>query len=264
MVNIVISGFRGRMGNSLFKLAQKMDDVRIVGAVVRPNHPEIGTEVCDSVVLQGNVSPLLNEDTVLIEFSTPLATIQHLEQAVKANAKMVIGTTGLTDEQEDYVKSSSKIIPILESHNFGIGMNTFWELIRTATKILGNSYDVEIIEFHGGKKPDVPSGTGLIIGKIIAEAKGVEFDDVVRYGRDYTKTNVRRENEICFHSLRAGSFRSDHTVIFAGNGERLEFTHREESPDIISHGALLGAKFLNTRKPGYYSMTDVLDFLQQK
>ncbi len=263
MVNIVISGFRGRMGSNIFLMTQNFNDIRVVGAVERSNHTDIGLKVCDGVVLQDDAGSLLNEDTVLIEFSTPQTTVMHLEQALKTNAKMVIGTTGLNDEQMNYVMSSSKVIPILHSHNYGIGMNAFWEIIQMATKILGSDYQVEIVEFHGGNKPDVPSGTGLTIGKIIAEAKGDNFENIVRFGRDRTKTNVRNDNEICYHSLRAGSYRSDHTVIFAGDGERLEFTHREESPTIIARGVIWGAKFLTNCKPGYYGMSDVLKFIQQ-
>lgn len=263
MVNIVISGFKGRMGSSIFHMAQNINDIRVVGAVERSDHANIGQEVCDGVVLQDDVGSLLNEDTVLIEFSNPQTTVKHLKQALKANAKMLVGTTGLNEVQVDFVRSSSEVIPILQSHNYGIGMNAFWEILRTATKILGSDYQVEIIEFHGGNKPDVPSGTGLTIGKIIAEARDDNFENVVRFGRDSVRTNVRKDNEICFHSLRAGSYRSDHTVIFAGDDERLEFTHREESPMIIARGAIFGAKFLTTCKPGYYGMSDVLTFIQQ-
>ncbi|HHX22398.1 MAG TPA: 4-hydroxy-tetrahydrodipicolinate reductase [Thermoanaerobacterales bacterium] len=263
MTNIVISGFKGRMGQSIFKMAQKFDDIKVVGAVEREDHPEIGSEVYKGLTLQDDVAPLLNENTVLIEFSNPAATVKHVEEAMKAKAKVIIGTTGLTSEQEDSIKKASEVIPILESHNYGLGMNTFWEILRNATKALGNDYEVEIVEYHGGDKPDVPSGTGLIIGNIIAEAKGVKFEDVVRYGRDITKTNVRKENEICYHSVRGGSYRADYTIVFLGDGERLEFTLREESVDIIARGAVLSAKFMETCKPGYYEMSDVLEFLRQ-
>lgn len=258
MVDIVIAGFAGRMGKSIFQMANLCDDVRVVGAVVREIPSEMGLPIKEMIRLSDDVNGLLNTDTVLVDFTNPNATIKHLEEAIKSEAKMLIGTTGFTDEQEDFIKRSSDRIAILESHNYGIGMNAFYEILRVATKLLKHDYEVEIMEFHAANKPDVPSGTGLTIGRIIAESMGDDFSNVVRFGRGQTKENMRSKNEICFHSLRAGSSRSEHTVIFAGNGECLKFTHTEESPSIISRGVILGAKFLANKQRGLYSMADVI------
>ena len=263
MVDIVISGFAGRMGKSIFQMAKLCEDVRVVGAVERENCPEIGLPINEMIRLSSDVNGLLNSDTVLVDFTNPNATINHLEEAIKYKAKMLIGTTGFTDEQEEFIKKASDRIAILESHNYGIGMNVFWEILRVVTKLLKHDYEVEIMEFHAANKPDVPSGTGLTIGRIIAESMGEEFSNVVRFGRGQTKENTRPKNEICFHSLRAGSYRSEHTVIFAGNGEYLKFTHAEESPSIISRGVILGAKFLANKQKGLYSMADVIRDTEQ-
>ena len=263
MVDIVIAGYAGRMGKSIYQMANFDDDVRLVGAVERENHPDLGSPVDEILRLSDDVSGLLNTNTVLIDFTNPSATMQHLKEAIKANAKMLIGTTGFTVEQEDIIKKSSDRIAILESHNYGIGMNAFWEILRVAAKLLSHDYQVEIMEFHAANKPDVPSGTGMTIGKIIAEAMDDDLNTVVRFGREQTKENVRPKNEICFHSLRAGSYRSEHTVIFAGNGEYLKFTHTEESPSIISRGVILGAKFLANKQKGLYSMADVIRDTEQ-
>lgn len=258
MVEIVIAGYAGRMGKSIYQMASIDNEIRIVGAVERENHPEVGSHVDEKIRLSDEIKGLLNANTVLIDFTNPGSTMKHLEEATKCNTKMLIGTTGFTVEQEDIIKKSSDRIAILESHNYGIGMNAFWEIIRVATELLRHDYQVEIVEFHAASKPDVPSGTGMTIGKIIAEVMGENSTTVINFGREQTKDNVRPKNDICFHSLRAGSYRSEHKVIFAGDGEYLEFTHKEESPSIITRGVLLGAKFLANKKPGLYSMADVL------
>jgi len=217
---------------------------------------------CGWDIVQDALVPSTAGDEILIEFSTPQATMEHLEIAVASGLPVLIGTTGLSAAQTSLIKQAAERIPVLVSHNYGIGMNAFWEILKVATRYLGHDYDIEVIEFHANNKPDVPSGTGGTIARIIAEERGDALEDVIRYGRDKTTANKRKPKEIGMHSLRAGSYRSDHTVIFAGNGERLEFTHREEDSSIIARGVLWGLRFLNGRAPGLYSMGDVLNYMQ--
>lgn len=260
MINIIISGVCGRMGQKIAAAARSDADISIAGVLERHGHPHIGEELFPGITIQKDVMNLSWKEATLIEFSTPTSTIDHVRVAVKNTIPVVIGTTGFTEDQELLIFQASQHIPILKSHNFGIGMNAFWEIIRIATKLLKNDHDIEIIEFHGADKPDVPSGTGMTIANIIAKECGSSIDDVIRYGRTRTNVSTRNRHEICMHSLRAGGYRSDHTVIYAGQGERLEFTHREENTSIIAQGVLLGIRFLRDKPPGLYGMRDVMGF----
>lgn len=259
----IISGACGRMGMKIIAAAAQTDDIRIVGAIGRSGSACIGRELSNGIIVQDVLVPSATGHEILVEFSTPQATMEHLKLAVASRIPVLIGTTGLTTAQNLLIKQAAERIPVLISHNYGIGMNAFWEILKVATRYLGHDYDIEVIEFHSSDKPDVPSGTGGTIARIIAEERGDTLEDVIRYGRDKNTTNIRKPKEIGMHSLRAGSYRSDHTVIFAGNGERLEFTHREEDSSIIARGVLWGVRFLNGRAPGFYSMGDVLKYMQQ-
>lgn len=258
----ILSGACGRMGTKILAAAAQTDDIRIAGAIGRSGSECIGKELAGGIVVQDTLVPGIAGDEILIEFSTPQATMEHLKVAVASNIPILIGTTGLSSAQDTLIRQAAQNIPVLVSHNYGIGMNAFWEILKVATRYLGHDYDIEVIEFHANNKPDVPSGTGGTIARIIAEERGDALEDVIRYGRDKTTANSRKPKEIGMHSLRAGSYRSDHTVIFAGNGERLEFTHREEDSSIIARGVLWGLRFLHGRAPGLYSMGDVLKYMQ--
>lgn len=261
MIRIIISGACGRMGKRIASVAESHDDLEIVGALERQRHPLIGKELSKGIKLEQDLNEVMRDDVTLIDFSTPDSTIEHIKIAVENRIPVVVGTTGFREDQEVFISQAAQQIPILKSHNYGIGMNAFYEIIRIATKFLMTDFEVEIIEFHGADKPDVPSGTGMTIAHIIAEEYGKNFDDIIRFGRQKASDSKRRNQEICMHSLRAGSYRSDHSVIFAGNGERLEFTHREEDTNIIAIGVIQGIRFLQGKSPGLYGMRDVMGFV---
>lgn len=260
MIDIILSGARGRIGTKILEELSQNTDIRLAGALGNPAHVAIGDTIVPEIALQGELEAEGAESAILIEFSTPRAVMDHLSVAENSGMPLLVGTTGFTLDQEDRIKQAAARIPILISHNYGIGMNAFWEIMRVATGYLGEDYDVEVVEFHAGSKPDVPSGTGNTIASIIARERGDNPEEVIRYGREKENTFQRRPHEIGVHSLRGGSYRSDHTVIFAGNGERLEFTHREEDSSIIARGVLWGVRFLATKVAGLYNMGDVLDF----
>jgi 4-hydroxy-tetrahydrodipicolinate reductase len=264
MISIVVSGVCGRMGQKIVAGVGATDDLRIRGAVEASGHPMVGKELQTGIVVSSELSSCLESSDVLVEFSAPAATVMHLETARAMKAPVLIGTTGLTEQQDELIRGASAEIPILKSHNYGVGMNVFWEIVRQATRYLGEDYDIEIVEFHGRAKPDVPSGTGSTIARIIAAERGQELRDVACYGREKSTTNKRKDHEIGIHSLRAGSYRSDHTVIFAGDGERLEFVHREEDLKIIVRGVLWGVRFLREQRAGLYGMDGVLEYMQKQ
>lgn len=262
MIDIIVSGAMGRMGTKILTEALLHEDIHIVGVLGNPQNPAIGKEIQPGLVLQSNLANISSDNAILVDFSTPAATVDHIVHAKRVGMPVVVGTTGFSEQEEASIADATKTIPILESHNYGIGMNAFWEILKVATQYLGKDFDIEIIEFHGASKPDVPSGTGNTIASIIAREQGDIPEDVIQYGREKNRSNTRKYHEIGIHSLRGGSYRSDHTVIFAGNGERLEFTHREEDSSIIARGVMWASRFLQGKSPGVYHMADVLDFMR--
>ena len=263
MIKCIVSGAKGRMGVKIISEILKQDDIEVVGALCRPGDSAVGTRNTHGVPFADSLSELETDRAILVEFSTPQAAIAHLEQALCIGMPVVIGTTGFTEEQEKFILEASQRIPIIESHNYGIGMNAFWEILKVAVGYLGDDYDIEVVEFHSAEKPDVPSGTGKTIVQLLADARADDFDNVVRYGREQDRKFHRKRHEIGIHSLRAGSYRSDHTVIFAGNGERLEFTHREEDQAIIARGVMWAMRYLEGRDAALYGMQDVLGFMRK-
>ena len=262
MINVIVSGALGRMGGRIIPQILKSPDLQLTGAIERVGHDHIGQSVAERFVLESDISGLLSGCVVLVEFTTPDATMAHLEQARREGVAVLIGTTGFTEIQEEMLKEASKDIAIIATHNYGFGMNVFWKIVRLLAEYLGDDYDVDLVEHHGRDKPDVPSGTGHTIAEIIAEAKGRVPTDVITYGGTKTAAFTRRSDEIAVHSLRGGAYKSDHAVIFSGDGEILELRHREEDLRIIVRGVMLGIRFLHGRQPGRYKMSDVLEFVR--
>lgn len=220
MIKLAISGYKGRMGSRLLELASKDKDFEVVARIEKGDDTE----------------PLKNAD-VLIEFTTPEATMSHLIQAVKYKKSVVIGTTGLTPEQIENIKEASRHIPILFSPNMSIGINLLFRFIGDIAKGLGKDYDIELIEAHHKTKVDAPSGTAKRFIKELCDATG---------------------KQIPAHSLRLGDIIGEHIIIFAGNSERIEITHKAHSRDVFALGALRGAKWLAKKPQGLYDMQDVL------
>ena len=190
---------------------------------------------------------------MLIDFTRPDGTLEHLRHA-KA---MVIGTTGFSPAQKKTIEEAAKRMPIAMAANFAVGVNAAYKLAETAARILGDGYDVEIIEAHHRHKVDAPSGTALRLGEVVAKALNRKLSEVARHGRS-GETGERPEKQIGFHAIRGGDIVGEHTVIFAGQGERLEVTVRSQSRMTYAAGALRAARFLQNRAPGLYDMADVL------
>jgi 4-hydroxy-tetrahydrodipicolinate reductase len=245
MVKIVISGICGKMGKSIAVLAGNDKEFEIIGALEVEGSPCIGKYIGETIGV-GNVNKKVVsgldkiEDgfDALIEFTSPKATLVHLETAIQKRVGMVIGTTGFSAGEINSIKEASEKIPIVFSPNMSVGVNVLFKISSELAKLLGSDYEIEIVEAHHNQKKDAPSGTAKKLGEVIMQA-------------------TKKMPPI--HSIRAGDIVGDHTIVFAGRSERIELTHRAHSRDTFSKGALLAAKFLIGKKSGLYDMNDVIN-----
>jgi 4-hydroxy-tetrahydrodipicolinate reductase len=250
-VKIAIAGAGGRMGRALIDAVLADGELTLAAALDMPKSPVLGTSV-GTVKVTADLAAIAAAD-VLLDFTRPEGTLAHLKHA----RAMVLGTTGFTEEDRDRITEAARRLPIVMAANFAVGVNATYKLAETAARILGDAYDVEIVEAHHRHKVDAPSGTALELGRIVAKALGRDFGKSASYGRK-GDIGERKPKEIGFHSIRGGDIVGEHTVIFAGAGERVEVTVRSQSRTTYAHGALRAAKWLKGRAPGLYGMTDVL------
>lgn len=243
-MNIVIYGTTGKMGASILNLARKDDGFKVVAALER------------GAYLPEDLDAFLMKTDAVIDFTNPESTLANLEYAKKCKVAVVIGTTGFSEEQSKKIETVSKIIPIVLSPNMSRGVNILFKLVREAAEKMSD-YDMEILELHHSKKKDSPSGTAAKLAEIIASSKNKDINEVVAYGRHDANT-LREKDEVGMFSIRAGDIVGEHTVYFAGQGERVELTHRASSRDTFASGALKAAKWVLNQKPGLYDMFDVL------
>jgi 4-hydroxy-tetrahydrodipicolinate reductase len=250
-VKVAIAGAGGRMGRALIEAVLADRELSLAAAFDVAGSPAIGQRVGNSQIVSDPRAAA--QADVLIDFTRPEGTLAHLAHA-KA---MVIGTTGFSKEETSRIADAGKRIPIVMAANFAVGVNAAYKLAEAAARILGEGYDVEIIEAHHRHKVDAPSGTALKLGEVIARAQGRELGKSSVFGRQ-GDTGERPARQIGFHSVRGGDIVGEHTVVFAGLGERLELTVRSQSRMTYATGALRAAKFLKNRAPGLYDMSDVL------
>ncbi len=252
-IKLVVCGAAGRMGTSIIRLAKNDNAFAITGAVEFSTHPDLGR---GDPKLTSDFSGALSNCDVAIDFTSPEATMEHLAVAVKANKAIVIGATGLSDEQKAQIVVAGKTIPVVFAPNFSRGINLLLNVVGTVAKAL-DGYDIEIMEMHHNKKKDAPSGTAAKLAEVIARARGKDMKDVGVYGRE-GQCGARTKDEIGVMALRGGDVFGDHTVYYCGPGERIEITHRADSRDTFAAGSLTAAKWLADKKPGLYDMQDVL------
>jgi 4-hydroxy-tetrahydrodipicolinate reductase len=250
-VKIAIAGAGGRMGRTLIDAVLADSELSLVAALDVPKSPALGT-AAGPVKITSDTQAIAQAD-VLLDFTRPEGTLSLLKHA-KA---MVIGTTGFTEEDKDRLAEAAKRIPIVLAANFAVGVNTVYKLAENAARILGDNYDVEIIEAHHRHKVDAPSGTALELGRIVARALGRDLQKSAVFGRK-GDLGERKPKEIGFHAIRGGDIVGEHTVIFAGAGERVEVTVRSQSRATYANGALRAAKWLSGKPPALYEMADVL------
>ena len=250
-MRLAIAGAGGRMGRALAEAALADPEVSLAALLEVPGSPALGTQV-GGVRVQSDLRAVAAAD-VLIDFTRPEGTLEHLKHA----RAMVIGTTGFSASQKESLASAGQRIPIVMAANFAIGVNAVYRLAETAARILGDDYDVEIVEAHHRHKVDAPSGTALKLGGVLSRTLNRSLADVARHGRQ-GDTGERPRREIGFHAIRGGDIVGEHTVIFAGAGERVEITVRSQSRATYASGALRAAKWLAGRRAGFYGMEDVL------
>ncbi len=250
-MKIAIAGAGGRMGRTLVEAVLADPELQLAAALDAAGSPALGQPAAG---LQITADPrVLAGADVVIDFTRPEATLAHLAHA----RAMVIGTTGFSPAQKDAILQRARALPIVMAANFAVGVNALYKLAATAAAILGEGYDVEIIEAHHRHKVDAPSGTALKLGEVVAKALNRKLSDVAQHGRA-GDTGERPPAQIGFHAVRGGDIVGEHTVLFAGAGERVEVTVRSQSRMTYALGALRAAKFLRGRGPGLYDMTDVL------
>jgi len=250
-VKVAIAGAGGRMGRSLIEAVLADPGLTLAAAFDVPGSAAVGQQV-GSIRIGAEPKAAALAD-VLIDFTRPEGTLAHLAHATA----MVIGTTGFSESQRKLVEEAARRLPIVMAANFAVGVNAAYKLAETAAGILGEHYDVEIIEAHHRHKVDAPSGTALKLGEVVAKALKRKLSGVARHGRQ-GQTGERPEKEIGFHAIRGGDIVGEHTVLFAGSGERVEITVRSQSRLTYAAGALRAARFLQGRHAGLYDMADVL------
>ncbi len=265
MIKIAIAGAAGRMGRTLTEaVAQHHQQMVVSAATVLEDDPALGVDVATligatpcGIVTVPSLSETLGNFDILIDFTAPEATIGHLAYCRENSKAMVIGTTGFNQQQQSEIESISREIPIVFAPNMSIGVNLCFKLLQAAATVLGDDVDIEIIEAHHRFKKDSPSGTALKMGEVIAEALDRDLKEVAVYGRERLGEERDRKT-IGFATIRAGDIVGDHTVVFAGMGERLEITHRASSRMTFASGAVRAAEWLENKPAGLYNMDDVL------
>jgi 4-hydroxy-tetrahydrodipicolinate reductase len=254
MINLIICGAAGRMGQAVCEAARDSKDFAIAAAVEGRGHPLLGKQLCEKTpAVVDDLLLVLQSGDVIIDFSTPEATAANAAKASVMKKPMVIGTTGLDQKHRDMFSEMAKDIPMVVSSNMSIGVNLLYKLAYAAAKKLPKTFDADISETHHRNKKDAPSGTAVRILEEVQRARGGK-PVYLRQDSD----QARGDDEIGMVSLRSGDIVGEHSVIFAGPGERLELIHRAHSRRVFAEGALLAAKFAVKAKPGLYDMQDVL------
>ncbi|MCI0653140.1 MAG: 4-hydroxy-tetrahydrodipicolinate reductase [Methylococcaceae bacterium] len=264
MTRIAIVGAAGRMGHCLIRACRETEGFRLSAAVEHPDSASIGQDAGAQaglapigVPVTSDVSAVLDDFDVLIDFSRPEPAIRHLEICRRAGKRSVIGTTGFSPEQRVQIKSASESIAIVLAPNMSVGVNLSLKLLQVAAKVMGSYTDIEVIEAHHRHKVDAPSGTALRMGEVIAEALGRDLNECAIYGRE-GHTGERQRKTIGFSTIRAGDIVGEHTVLFADEGERVEISHKASSRMTFANGAMRAAAWIVGRASGLYDMQDVL------
>ena len=265
MIKAIVVGACGRMGRLLVNGIAQDDDMELVGAVEAPGVPYIGKDAGEiagagalGVKIFDNLSEVIEKGDVAINFSAPKeAALAHLRTAVENEKPMVVGTTGFTPEEVGTIRELTSRIPCVMAPNMSVGINVLLKLVRDAASVLGDDYDVEIIETHHHFKKDAPSGTANRIAQVIAEALDRNLKEVGIYGREGI-VGERPSKEIGIHAVRAGDIVGDHIVLFGGIGERLEIVHRAQSREPYVKGALKAAKWIVSAPKGLHDISEVL------
>jgi len=263
-MKIGVVGAAGRMGRMLVRQVGETAGCALAGATERPGSEALGQDAgtlagtgANGVLLTDDAAAMIAGVDAVIDFTAPDATVAHAELAAQAGAAMVVGTTGLDEARMAALRRAAIHVPVIVAPNMSAGVTLLTALVEQVARILDESFDIEIVEMHHRHKVDAPSGTALGLGRAAAAGRNVALDAVARMARE-GHTGARPRGEIGFATLRGGDVVGDHTVVFAGEGERIELTHKASSRQVFAAGAVRAALWTKGRKPGLYSMRDVL------
>ena len=263
VLRVAVAGASGRMGRMLIEALRASDDMVLAGALDVAASPAIGSDAtaflghASGVAITADLRTGLKDADVLIDFTRPEGTLAHLALCCELGVKAVIGTTGFTEPQKAEIAACAQRTAIVMAPNMSVGVNVTLKLLQMAAKAMATGYDIEIIEAHHRHKVDAPSGTALKMGEVIADAQGRDLKDCAVYAREGV-TGERDPSSIGFATIRGGDIVGDHTVLFAGIGERIEITHKSSSRATYAQGSLRAVRFLADRKTGMFDMFDVL------
>ncbi|MCK9418092.1 MAG: 4-hydroxy-tetrahydrodipicolinate reductase [Nitrospirae bacterium] len=266
MIKAVVTGAAGRMGSRIINVLSTSEGIRLSGAVERKGHPLVGHDSCGPAgipaggvltVISNDLPAVLKTGDVLIDFTLPEASLENIKVCAELGKPVVIGSTGFSKEQLDAVNQYVQKIPCVLSPNMSIGVNLCFKVLAEIAKTIGEDYDMEIVETHHRMKKDAPSGTAVKMAQVLAAAVSRDLNEVGVYARK-GMIGERTRKEIGIQTLRGGDIVGEHTVLFAGKGERIELTHRAHSRDTFAAGAVRAAKWVVGKKPGLYDMQDVL------
>ncbi|MBF0590900.1 MAG: 4-hydroxy-tetrahydrodipicolinate reductase [Nitrospirae bacterium] len=264
MLKVVVVGAAGKMGQRIGALAMQHQQIELVGALERGGHGAVGRDFGEvagvprtGVMISDDIGDTIARAEVVIDFTSPEPTLEHVRACVAAKKAIVIGTTGLNDDQVQQIRGLSGSIPVVFSPNMSVGVNLLLKVLSDVAPILADDYDIEIIEAHHRLKKDAPSGTALKMASVIAQSIGRDLGEVAVYARQ-GMTGERTRDKIGIQTIRAGDIVGEHTVIFGAIGERIEFTHKASSRDTFAAGALRAALWLQDKPAGLYDMQDVL------
>ncbi len=264
MVNAIVAGAAGRMGKRIITMIQQTPGIALTGAFERPDHPAVHKDAGEEagagsmgVEIAPSFKDVLDKGDVLIDFTMPDATLENLHTAVFNGMSMVIGTTGIQGERLEKVKALAGNIRCVMAPNMSVGVNVMFKMARELANLLGKDYDMEILEVHHRLKKDAPSGTAMHLARILADAVGRDLDKVGVYERK-GQVGERTKEEIGIQTWRGGDIAGEHTVMFAGTGERVELIHRAHNRDNFARGAVKAALWVVEQPNGLYDMQDVL------
>ncbi len=262
-IRYAIAGSAGRMGRTLIEAVQQDPESTLAAALEHPSSPLLGRDAGElvgapcGVRIGADLDAALAVSDCLIDFTRPEGTLQHLDACQRHKVALIIGTTGFTAEGKAAIELAAKTIPIVFAPNMAIGVNAVFRLLDVAARILNEGYDIEVIEAHHRHKVDAPSGTALRMGEVVAKAIGRDLSECAVYGRE-GHTGERPAKQIGFATIRGGDIVGDHTVLFAGGGERIEITHKSASRMPYAQGALRAGRYMRGRGSGLFDMQDVL------
>jgi 4-hydroxy-tetrahydrodipicolinate reductase len=264
MTKVIIAGAAGRMGRRIGYMVSEHPDLQVSAGFERPDNPDVGKDIGDlggygsnGIQVAGDLASVIDQGDVIIDFTFHEATMEIARQAAQKNRAMVIGTTGLSHENLQELAELCSEFPCVQAPNMAVGVNVLFKLAAKVASVLGNDYDMEIVEAHHRMKKDAPSGTAMKLGEMMAQAVGRNLDEDGVFAR-HGIIGERTDREIGLQTIRAGDIVGEHTVYFAGGGERLELTHRAHSRDNFAKGAARAAAWVVNQPNGLYNMFDVL------